>query len=268
MDYKVNKTIFHYDVAGPRQYGDNIVLLNQAIDLTAKTHWRESGYTIEKLFDDALYKNFQQATCNLLIALWREAFLPIPDNFQLDQYHTLANTKEKHLAAVDQTKLIDVKNFPIAINVLEDRISSICHKKLIVKNPYDRQTVFHFRVIRPQTQDNNPLHRDVWLEDYKDCINLYIPVTGSNENSALVIISGSHHWPESKVERTVAGGLINGVKYNVPAVTNINGHPEYVRPDPQHNEVLIFSPYLIHGGAVNLNPDRTRISIEIRLWKK
>jgi len=34
------------------------------------------------------------------------------------------------------------------------------------------------------------------------------------------------------------------------------------------NQVLVFSPYLIHGGAVNLNSNETRISIEIRLWKK
>jgi hypothetical protein len=268
MDYKVNKASFHYDVVGSRQYGKDIVLLNQAIDLTAKTSWSKSGYSIEKLFDDSLYNIFQQATYHLLLSLWRKGSLPISDQFQLDQYHKLANTKEKHLVAVDQTKLIDVKYFPIDINLLEDRISTICNEKLTAKNPYDGLTAFHFRVIRPQLHDNNPLHRDVWLEDYKDCINLYIPVTGSNKNSSLVIIPGSHHWPESRVERTTAGALINGVKYNVPAVTKIEGEPEYVRPDPKNNEVLIFSPYLIHGGAVNLNSDSTRISIEIRLWKK
>jgi hypothetical protein len=268
MDYQVNQTSFHYDVVGSRQYGDNVVLLHQATDLTAKTSWCKTGYSIEKLFEDALYEHFQHATYNLLVALWRKASLPIPDSFQLDQYHKLANTKEKHLAAVDQTKLIDVTGFPIAIDLLENRISTICNENLIVKNPYDGQTVFHFRVIRPRQHDNNPLHRDVWLEDYKDCINLYIPVTGSNENSSLVIVPGSHHWPESKIEKTTAGALVNDVKFNVPAVTKIEGRPEYVRPDPKHNEVLIFSPYLIHGGAVNLNPDNTRISIEIRLWKK
>jgi ectoine hydroxylase-related dioxygenase (phytanoyl-CoA dioxygenase family) len=91
---------------------------------------------------------------------------------------------------------------------------------------------------------------------------------GSNENSSLVVIPGSHYWPESKVERTISGATINTIKYNVPAVTKIEGEPEYLRPDPQENEVLIFSPYLIHGGAANLNEDSTRISIEVRLWKK
>jgi len=55
---------------------------------------------------------------------------------------------------------------------------------------------------------------------------------------------------------------------NVPAVTSINESFEIIRPDPKDNEVLVFSPYLIHGGSVNLNTDQTRISIELRLWKK
>jgi ectoine hydroxylase-related dioxygenase (phytanoyl-CoA dioxygenase family) len=108
----------------------------------------------------------------------------------------------------------------------------------------------------------------VWLEDYKDCINLYIPVAGSNHNSSLIIIPESHRWPESKIERTISGAVVNEVKYNVPAVTKIEGTSSCLRPDPKENEVMVFSPYLIHGGAVNSNTDSTRISIETRLWKK
>jgi hypothetical protein len=36
-----------------------------------------------------------------------------------------------------------------------------------------------------------------------------------------MIIPGSHLWPESKIERTAGGALINGIKFNVPAVTAI-----------------------------------------------
>jgi ectoine hydroxylase-related dioxygenase (phytanoyl-CoA dioxygenase family) len=172
------------------------------------------------------------------------------------------------LAAVEKTKLLAVEKFPIPIQLVEKRISEICQMPLIAKNPFDNQSIFHFRVIRPNSTDNNPLHRDVWLEDYANCINLYIPIAGSDSNSSLVIIPKSHHWSESKIERTEQGAIIDGVKYNVPAVTAIHSNYEIVRPDPKENEVLIFSPYLIHGGSVNLNTDRTRISIELRLWKK
>jgi ectoine hydroxylase-related dioxygenase (phytanoyl-CoA dioxygenase family) len=141
------------------------------------------------------------------------------------------------------------------------------NQHLRAHNPFDKEEIFHFRIIRPNSGDNNPLHRDVWLEDYKDCINLYIPVAGSNAHSSLIIADGSHLWPDSKVEKTIRGAVINGQRFNVPAVTDIIEPFELVRPDPKAGEVLIFSPYLIHGGAANLNKNTTRISIELRLWR-
>jgi hypothetical protein len=39
------------------------------------------------------------------------------------------------------------------------------------------------------------------------------------------------------------------------------------RPNPGPNEVLIFSPYLIHGCSDNKNDDITRMSLEIRFIK-
>lgn len=268
MQYAINNTTLHYETLGPTVQGDDIVLLHKAIDLTAKTSWAKSGFTVEALFATDLYDLFLQRTSSLLVELWMKSGLVVPTNFSLDQYHRLANTTKLHLAAVDQTKLVQTEFFPVPIHLLEQRISEICNEELVVRNPFDDQSIFHFRVIRPKQNDNNPLHRDVWLEDYKDCINLYIPIAGSDAYSSLIIVPASHHWPESKVERTLSGAEINGIKYMVPAVTNIGDEIEYVRPNPGPNEVLIFSPYTIHGGSVNLNSDTTRISIEIRLWRK
>ena len=42
---------------------------------------------------------------------------------------------------------------------------------------------------------------------------------------------------------------------------------DMVRPPVEENQVLVFSPYLVHGGAVNLNADVTRISLEVRFWR-
>ena len=267
MKYTVNDTIIQYNALGERQWGEDAVLLNEAIDLTASTRWAEKGFTIEKLFDATTAVAFAQNTKSLLLSLWRNTGLNIPEDFPLEKYHEVVPDFQQHLAAVQYTKLLDTKDFPVSVGLLETRISEICDAKLRVLNPYDGQSVFHFRVIRPNSTDNNPLHRDVWLEDYDDCINLYIPVAGSNERSSLILLPCSHRWPESKIERTVGGAQINGMNFNVPAVTDIKGPYEVVRPTPAASEVLIFSPYLIHGGAVNLNVDITRISIEIRLWR-
>ena len=267
MKYTVNNIDIQYSSEGKTMRGDDCVLLQTDVDLTVKTRWAKKGYTIENLFDENNYHLFKTNTKSLLLKCWRDAGLTPSEFFPLDQYHNLVQTNEAHLAALEKTKLLSVKFFPMDIQILENRISEICKEELIVKNPYDEQTVFHFRVVRPQQSDNNPLHRDVWLEDYKDCINLYIPVCGSNDLSSLIIIPESHHWPESKIERTLEGAQIGNIKYNVPAITKLDTEANYVRPNPGENEVLIFSPYLIHGGSVNVNNDVTRISIEVRLWR-
>jgi hypothetical protein len=268
MEYAVNGNVLKYKAEGEVMRGSEEVLLERAIDLTRKTSWWKEGYGIEHLFSPAQYGSFKKQTTNLLLDCWKDAGLQMDDGFILENYHHIAPTLSTHLEAVDKTKLISVDKFPLPIQELEDRISTICKTPVVARNPFDGQRIFHFRVIRPMSADNNPLHRDVWLEDFDDCINLYIPVAGSNEKSSLILIEGSHHWPESKIERTVSGANINGLKFNVPAVTKIFGNYKTVRPSPAENEVLVFSAYLIHGGSVNLNPDKTRISIELRLWKK
>jgi hypothetical protein len=268
MQYKVNGVTLNYESKGRRSWGDDVVLLDHAIDFTMGTAWAHPGYTIEKLFNDVAGARFYRQAELLILERWRSAGLMVDDNFPLDQYHTLAEDITIHLASIEKTKLLSTKEFPVEIAQLEDRVSECVGSPLVVRNPYDGQSVFHFRVIRPGHQDNNPLHRDVWLEDYDDCINLYIPIAGSNKHSSLMLIPGSHRWPESRVERTEAGAEIGGAKFNVPAVTAIAGSYEVVRPNPGRNEMLVFSPYLVHGGAVNLNASSTRVSIEIRLWRK
>jgi hypothetical protein len=269
MEYIVNNTKLSYHPLGHAVRGEEKTLLAKAVDLTLNRSWHHRGFTIEKLFDDLTFSDFQRKVSDLLIELWRKAGLTISKDFQLDHYHLEADSPEKHLRAIDQTRLLQASEFPLGAEPIEKRISEICDTDLIAKNyPYDNQSVFHFRIVRPQTTDNNPLHRDVWLEDYRDCINIYIPIAGSDEQSSLILLPGSHLWPESKLTKTVSGATINDVKFNVPAVTEIHGEFSAVRPDPKQNEVLVFSPYLIHGGAVNLNTNTTRISIEMRFWKK
>ncbi|MGC4023148.1 MAG: phytanoyl-CoA dioxygenase family protein [Cyclobacteriaceae bacterium] len=268
MKYTLGDREVSYNAEGKKISGDESVLIQNAIDLTSQTNWNKIGFTIAPLFEEKIYQEFKLGLHQLLISLWRESGLKVENNFLLNQYHTIAKDNSLHFQALDKTKLIPSERFPIPIKILEERISEICKTSLEVFSPTFKQSYFHFRVIRPQSNDNNPLHRDVWVEENANGINLYIPITGSNENSSLAIIPGSHLWPESRIERTEQGALINGVKFNVPAVTNIFGGYEVSRPDPKENEVLVFSPYLIHGGSMNLNQNETRISMEVRLWKK
>lgn len=268
LQYTLNGDTLRYEAEGQTTVGPNHCLLDRDGDLTSGNDWSAQGYTVVPLFPKDIYETFQRQTVDLVLQCWREAGLGVPNGFAPEYYHRIAADQASHLRAVERTKLLPTERFPGGIDVIEERISDLCGRELVARNPFDDQQVFHFRVIRPGQGDNNPLHRDVWLEDYSDCINLYIPVAGSNSRSSLILVPGSHRWKESVVERTVGGALINGQKFNVPAVTRILVEHEFVRANPGTNEVLVFSPYLIHGGAVNLNEDITRISIELRLWAK
>lgn len=268
MEYEVNGQKLSYHSDGNTLRGEDRVLLDFGDDLTKNLDWTDKGYVIAPLFSPDEYVRFQDTTRALLLELWKEAGLNFSNDFRLENYHQIANDWTKHLQGVDKTKLIDASRFPLGLRRIEERISEICKVPLVALNPFDKQSIFHFRVVRPGLTDNNPLHRDIWLDDYKDCINIYIPIAGSNERSSLILLPGSHRWPESALDKTIGGATINGIKFNVPAVTKIHVPFDVDRPDPKANEVLVFSPYLVHGGSVNLNIDKTRISIEMRFWKR
>ncbi|RPD49542.1 hypothetical protein DNI29_01715 [Hymenobacter sediminis] len=106
----------------------------------------------------------------------------------------------------------------------------------------------------------------MWLDRLRDGINIYFPVAGSTPDSSLTLVPGSHWWPEDRTERTAGGATYNGTAYSVPALKGSNEPLELVRPNPGPEQVLLFSPYLLHGGALNLNSAATRISLEMRFW--
>jgi ectoine hydroxylase-related dioxygenase (phytanoyl-CoA dioxygenase family) len=267
MEYFAAGRTLRYQVSNRIVRGDDLVLLDHAVDLTRGLTWSDRGYTIETLFEDETeFSAFTVACRRLLYRCWSQAGIEIPHGFSLEHYHRLANDQATHRRAIEETRMLSLSEFPVPFGQIIDRVSAILGRKVVGLNPYENQRVFHFRVVRPGSGDNNPLHRDVWLEDYANCINLYIPVAGSNANSSLILLPGSHRWRESRIFRTADGAIINGIRFNVPAVDSIEGQFEAVRPDPRMNEFLLFSPYLIHGGAVNFNEDVTRISIELRLW--
>jgi ectoine hydroxylase-related dioxygenase (phytanoyl-CoA dioxygenase family) len=41
-----------------------------------------------------------------------------------------------------------------------------------------------------------------------------------------------------------------------------------VRPAVGPNEVMVFTPYAIHGGGTNGSADTTRVSLEVRFWRR
>src|SRR5689334_15110624 len=109
MEYWVNNAKLKYESTGQTHRGTDTILLDHAIDLTAGLAWTDQGYTIETLFDKSIYSLFRENTIKLLRSLWRKSGLDFPPSFLTSAYHQIADTQEKHLAAVELTKLLHVK---------------------------------------------------------------------------------------------------------------------------------------------------------------
>ena len=121
------------------------------------------------------------------------------------------------------------------------------------------------RIIRPGKSDYNPPHRDIYIDRLRNKINVFMPIYGCSSLSSLPIIPGSHYWHEHNTIRTTTKCLIDGIRFNVPAIiSKRDGTPiEMNRPKVDNGNILLFSPYIIHGGAKNLS-NNIRISLELR----
>lgn len=267
MKATINHHEVTYQIEGETGPADERVLLATSVDLTANTAWAGAGYTVAPFLTSQQQTQLRDGLAELVREALRQAGRTVDSTVPMTDYHRLVGDDQAlHLAVVDQLREIQQPRLPVPVAVLEARVGELCGRPVEAYNTFEMLRVFHLRIVRPGRSDNNPLHRDVWLPDYDDCLNIYVPVCGSTADSSLTLIPGSHWWPESRSERTSGGAVYNGTAYTVPGVKSLAGPAPIIRPNPGPDEVLVFSPYLLHGGAVNLNPDATRISLEMRFW--
>lgn len=147
---------------------------------------------------------------------------------------------------------------------MESRVSEIVGQKVKIFNDD-----IWVRICRPtcvSASDYNPCHRDVYLDFYRNIVNIYMPIVGSNELSSLTMESGSHLWSESDTMVTRGGAVFksSGKKYSVDAIVQSRRRLHMVCPNPSVKEFTLFSPYLIHGCSSNNNENMTRMSVEMR----
>ncbi len=255
-------------VEGPSQPDDDRVLLATEPDLTAAAPWAGAGFVVAPWLEAGPTEALREGLAELLRDALRRAGLAVPAGFDVAQYHRLiAGDQARHLAVIAQTKEYPLAQLPVPAGRLEARVGALCGQPVRARNPNTQEAVFHLRIVRPGVADHNPLHRDAWMPRYRGALNIYVPVAGSTAASALSLVPGSHHWPENLVERTADGAVYHGAPYRVPGAKSSRVPLAAIRPHPGPGEVLVFSPYLLHGGAANLNADATRVSLEMRFWR-
>jgi hypothetical protein len=269
VEYWIDDQPVSFQIEGATEKGPATVLLESDDNVIRDSGWDDVGYCVAPFLAEPHRKRMYDGFTTLIGAEVEAAGVRVDDGFCLEKYHRYVSD-EQHAAIIKQTRIgFERHQFPINLDLVVDRISKICRVGLTTDGAKYTGRPFFLRIVRPnKPQDNNPPHRDVWLDRLRDGVNSYVPVAGSNELSSLPILPGSHKWSEDEIERSVDGARIQGLNYTVPTVTRARLPLAMRRPNPRPSEVLVFSPYLIHGGAVNMNADLTRVSLEMRLWRR
>ena len=251
------------------------ILLEGDDNLIAHTSWNEQGFTVGPFLSERDYTQLCDGVRRIVRRLLERLRIQSPDDFSLEHYHRVIGRSDAlHHSVVKQiARGFALGKFPIDPALVSNRISEICGISLTPSNPSLRwlpvsSSRFHLRIVRPFRRDYNPLHRDVWINRLRNAVNIYVPVAGSTAQSSLGVVPGSHLWRESDIEKTPRGAAIHGQAYTVPAVTGAKKSLSVIRPNPGPNEALVFSPYLIHGEGSNQNEGLTRVSLEMRFWRR
>jgi hypothetical protein len=269
MTVTIENQTLDFVIHGDTYTGTPEVLLEADVDMLEGKEYNDKGYTIFNILSNNEFTELQEGFTEIIKSFLIEAGATDLNNFSLLHYHQFVNDETHSFVVKKIQHGLAMDTMPLGKDLIDKRIGEILGFPVTSANSTLNHQTYSIRIVRPsRLTDNNPPHRDVWLDHLRNAVNIYLPICGSDSNSALPILPGSHKWKESEIERTTAGAVINGVTYTVPCVVGSAYGLKMVRPNPNLGEAMLFSPYLIHGGGYNLNTDTTRVSLEMRFWKK
>jgi ectoine hydroxylase-related dioxygenase (phytanoyl-CoA dioxygenase family) len=245
--------------------GNDIISINESDNLLSETQYENNGFFVIRILEDENYVILKNRITSFIQKRIEEITGTKISNFSLDKYHTFIKNDEEHYK---------IANWEMDVNVLaefEEIIRSVLSatirkklqlKKIIINDKL--QEIIGFRIVRPSKGDENPFHRDSWMKQWENTLNVWIPIAGCNSENSLTVIEDSHFWNDSRICRTKEGVVYNKKKFRVAAAISTDYEVRLQIPNPSYGEALVFSPYLIHGNAKNNINDTTRVSIELR----
>ncbi len=238
----------------------NCILSNKyGSNLLKKIDWYKKGYSIENIFTIPQHLNNQKK-----ISYCVKKILKIKNrNFSIENYHYCVNDAN-HLRTIQKTRELKIDVF----QSIKDKIYSYLNDKYKIsfkKNKMIKKEIALLRIHRPKKNDLNPPHRDGYLRCWSKSLNIWYMISGSFKNSSLPIIPKSHLVNEKFIQVTRSNSKMNGTKYTVPIILRINNkNMSFKIPKIKPGQVLIFSPFLIHGFGKNFSANKTRSSLEFR----
>lgn len=276
IEYELDGKKYQFDVGSDQEFyfGEPLVLSTKDSDISYGQSWYEEGYGIVRFLSDKdfslLYRCLSDCVKNIIE---KELGVVISD-FVLEKYHRVIRNDEAHFRVVSKTR--DLFSFDLNFNLEEiiSRFNKILGFNLTDKDDIDGNRIhIVVRINRPGSNDFNPPHKDTY-EAYDErkvvskFMNFWIPICGVTSNSSLPLSPRSHLIPESRIERTIIGGVIHGNKYRVRLIKSWDCKTSLIRPKVNYGELIMFSSQLVHGLAVNAERDLTRVALEFRLFKE
>lgn len=258
--YSIDKIVVKRDLlANLHKNSQKKSFLSQDINLLENLAANKNGYFISKFLDENLMHQLIQNTLKFLSKKF-DSDINI-DNF--NQQFMQMQDKFFHEKMKEIYKGINFNELPFSLEFVESWASILLKKR--VKLFYLKEPSFLIRIVRPNSIDFNPPHRDIYINRLRNAVNCFMPIIGVNKNSSLPLVPKSHFWLESDTYRTELNPLVDGLEFSVPAILQMKDLSPLVltRPKVNYGEVMFFSPYCIHGGGKNISKE-TRMSFEFR----
>jgi hypothetical protein len=252
--------------------GDNRILSNLDNDIVYGQEWYESGFKVQNFLSNDEYLRLRERVSDTIQKIIeKELNLKILD-FEIDRYHEIVLNDNDHLKIVSKTRDLFHSDFSDSIFYLIKKFEQILGFQLTDTRKNDGHKIhIIIRINRPNSNDFNPPHKDAYeaLDSGNpfNFVNFWIPISGVTSKSSLPIVPKSHLIPENEIERTLVGGVLGPNTYRVRLIKSWNKENTLIRSNIQYKDVLIFSPFLIHGLALNKEINLTRVALEFRLFK-
>lgn len=276
INYKINQESIEVTVNDDLETktGNKTILSSKEDDITYSQKWYKKGYHSEKFLKDNEFKLLKDGLTECVKNIIKKEIGVGITKFSLENYHQFVRSDDDHLKVVSKTRDLFAKDFGFPIleiipkfeNILGFGLSDIDQEK-------NEKVHIIVRINRPQSGDYNPPHKDIYERVDNDghiplFVNFWVPIAGVNEKSSLPLAPSSHLIPENEIKRTFKGAEVGGNKYRVRLIEKWQGKSDLDRAEVNYGQVLIFSSHLIHGLAINKQEDKTRVSLEFRLFKK
>jgi len=205
------------------------------------------------------------AGCAERMANRAAALLDATHRGRLSSYH-LGVDETRHLQTIEKTRELRFRDLDIPPRELIEPFGAALGVRLSETVAALGRDHIQLRINRPGSSDYNPPHRDGSLPIWAQSLNVWIPIAGVDELTSLPIMPGSHRVAEAECWQTKPGGVaIGGRRYRVPAIARMrDGSLNMIRAAVGFGQALLFTPYLIHGLAVN-ESRHTRMALELRL---